>query len=233
LVDLISLEDKKYQISFGLPAEIDNDLTAKLVIQTANKVKQVVYGSIEGSLHSLIALSNNKVAKLWIGMDPTMTSQVRAPAASKISDACASSSKTRISILAFVGRKEATDLDDVTHLVSPRSETGDESEHDMSNAKEQPEDGAKEVPDIRYLMPSHMPQYLRIDLDVKEGLLRLTDLMKEYSNFDVLALERDVTRTLELELDKQSADYKRHNRATEKRLAQATEKLEQCILLKD
>ena len=51
-------------------------------------------------------------------------------------------------------------------------------------------------------MPAHMPKYLRIDLDIKEGLLRLTDLMKEYSNFDVLALERDVTRTLELELDK-------------------------------
>ena len=87
--------------------------------------------------------------------------------------------------------------------------------------------------DVRYLMPGHMPQYLRIDTDVKEGLLRLSDLMKSYSNFDVLALERDVTRTLELELDKQSADYKRHNRATEKRLSQAAEKLEQCILLKD
>ena len=64
-------------------------------------------------------------------------------------------------------------------------------------------------------------------------MIRLSDLMKEYSNFDVLALERDVTRTLELELDKQSADYKRHNRTTEKRLASAAEKLEKCILLKD
>ena len=78
-----------------------------------------------------------------------------------------------------------------------------------------------------------MPKYLRIDGDIKTGLLHLTELMKEYSNFDVLALERDVTRTLELELDKQSADYKRHNRATEKRLSQAQEKLEQCIVLKD
>lgn len=82
-------------------------------------------------------------------------------------------------------------------------------------------------------MPNHMPQYLRIDVDVKEGLLRLTELMKEYSNFDVLALERDTTRTLELELDKQSADYKRHNRTTEKRLMSAAEKLEKCIILKD
>ena len=74
LVDLISIRDKKYMINFGLPSEIENDLQVRLVIQTANKVKQVVFGSIGGSLNSLLALSNNKVAKLWIDIDPTMTS---------------------------------------------------------------------------------------------------------------------------------------------------------------
>lgn len=74
LVDLISLQDKKYKINFALPNEIDNDLKARLVIQTANKVKQVIYGSLEGSLNSLLALSNNQVAKLWITLDPSMTS---------------------------------------------------------------------------------------------------------------------------------------------------------------
>jgi len=59
LIDLISLEDKNYQINFGLPSEIDNDLKVRLVIQTSNKVKQVRYGCIEGTLNSLIALSNN------------------------------------------------------------------------------------------------------------------------------------------------------------------------------
>lgn len=32
LVDLISLRDKKYQINFGLPSEIENDLQVSLVI---------------------------------------------------------------------------------------------------------------------------------------------------------------------------------------------------------
>jgi len=32
LVDLISLQDKKYKICYSLPSEIDNDLKAKLVI---------------------------------------------------------------------------------------------------------------------------------------------------------------------------------------------------------
>ena len=44
--------------------------------------------------------------------------------------------------------------------------------------------------DVRYLMPSHMPSYLRIDKDVKESLITLATLTKQYSSFDVLALER-------------------------------------------
>ena len=104
--------------------------------------------------------------------------------------------------------------------MSPESESEDSEEGD--NRGMYGDDGVtKDNVDIRYLMPGHMPKDLRIDNDIKNGLYHLTELMKEYSNFDVLALERDVTRTLELELDKQSADYKRHNRATEKRLALA------------
>ena len=218
LVDLISVKDKNYIINFGLPSEIDNNLQARLVIQTANKVKQVIFGSIAGSLNSLLALSNNKVAKLWIDMDPTMNSHKREPEPTRISDAKNSQCPTRLCILVYTGSKDSHDLDDVRHLLSPQSE-GEESDEDTSHVKKEAvEDAAKEQIDVRYLMPNHIPQYMRIDKDVKDGLYRLTELMKDYSNFDVLALERDVTRTLELELDKQSADYKRHNRTTEKRL---------------
>jgi len=75
--------------------------------------------------------------------------------------------------------------------------------------------------DVRYLMPSHMPRYLRIDKDVKQALIKLSTMIKEYSNFDVLALDREVTRTMEIELDRQSADYKRHKRNLAKQLEQA------------
>ena len=206
----------------------------RLVIQTANKVKQVIYGSIEGPLNTLLATSNSKVAKLSIDMDPSMTCKKKCSVAGRIADAARGShARCRVSLLAYTGSKDSTQLDDVRHLVSPRSD-GEHSDDDVleqSNAEIKQQ--VQEITDIRYLMPNHMPQYLRIDSDIKEGLLRLQELMKEYSNFDVLALERDVTRTLELELDKQSADYKRHNRTTEKRLAQAAEKIENCILLKD
>lgn len=203
LVDLISLEDKKYQIKYALPSEIDNELKARLVIQTANKVRQVVYGSIEGSLNSLLALSNSKVAKLWINMDAAMNSSKGSPASVKISDAKSSNSSTCLSILVYTGGKESTQLNDVKEYLSPRAL----AEQDSDDAEDLTQTKKKEVPkeqliDIRYLMPGHMPQYLRIDTDIKEGLLRLQDLMSDYSNFDVLALERDVTRTLELELDK-------------------------------
>ena len=87
LVDLIAVKDKNYIIKFGLPSEIDNNLQARLVIQTANKVKQIVFGCIEGSLNTLLALSNNKIAKLWIDMNPNMSSDQREPAPTRISDA--------------------------------------------------------------------------------------------------------------------------------------------------
>ena len=184
-----------------------------------------------------MAYSNNQVAKLWINLDPLMSVNKPVPESINFKDAKSSSSGVRLCILAFTGSKTQTNLDDVSQLVTPRSD-GEESEIDGDEELEvgrrrTADELATAIQDVRYIMPGHMPKYLRIDHDIKEGLLRLTDLMKKYSNFDVLALERDVTRTLELELDKQSADYKRHNRATEKRLAQAAEKLEQCIILKD
>ena len=84
--------------------------------------------------------------------------------------------------------------------MEPESDGGEQE--DNVNSRQEGEETQKEQVDIRYLMPGHMPKYLRIDEDIKNGLYKLTELMKEYSNFDVLALERDVTRTLELELDK-------------------------------
>ena len=119
LVDLISVKDKNYIIKFGLPSEIDNNLQARLVIQTANKVKQVVFGSIEGSVNSLIALSNKKIAKLWIDMDPSMTSEKREPASARISDAKNSQSSTRLGIFIYTGGRDSTELNDVKHLMSP------------------------------------------------------------------------------------------------------------------
>lgn len=148
-----------------------------------------------------------------------MTSSKAMPQPVKISDAKHSRSPARLSVMVFTGSKDSTELDDVENLctIASGESLSEDSFHDESAFREE-SNLLDNKEDIRYLMPSHMPAYLRIDQDIKEGLVRLTELMKEYSNFDVLALERDVTRTLELELDKQSAEYKRHNRATEKRL---------------
>jgi hypothetical protein len=69
LVDLVSLADQDYEITYAVPKEVENDLNAKIVIQTAQKVRQVVYGRLEGSLNSLMAMSNNVVAKMWLDID--------------------------------------------------------------------------------------------------------------------------------------------------------------------
>ena len=51
-------------------------------------------------------------------------------------------------------------------------------------------------------MPRNMSAFLRIDNDIKEGLLKVQQLIKEYADFDSVALEHKMARILELELDK-------------------------------
>ena len=68
-----------------------------------------------------------------------------------------------------------------------------------------------------------MPAYLRIDKDVKQGLIRLQQLIKEYAQFDIVSMDCEQMRLLEVNLDKQSTEYKRHRADVVKKLNQATE----------
>ena len=38
-----------------------------------------------------------------------------------------------------------------------------------------------QMTDVRYMMPDHMPGYLRVDKDVRTGLTRLGRLIKDYA----------------------------------------------------
>ena len=73
LVDLVSLADTDYQMDYAVPVEVHNNLQATLVVQTPNKVKQVVYGKLSGTLNSLLAMSNNQVAKFFVELDVKRT----------------------------------------------------------------------------------------------------------------------------------------------------------------
>ena len=82
-------------------------------------------------------------------------------------------------------------------------------------------------------MPEQMPSYLRIDKDIKQGLINLQKLQREYSQFDVLKLERDIHRKLEIALDRQSTEFKFNRRASQLKLEGAVKILEVCILAKE
>ena len=69
LVDLISLADSDYEVTYQVPSTVDPELSAALVVQTAQKMRQVVYGKIEGTLNSLLSISSGEVAKMQVGMD--------------------------------------------------------------------------------------------------------------------------------------------------------------------
>ena len=55
-------------------------------------------------------MSNNQIVKLYVNLDPEMTSQRSAPDTLKISDAKSSRCPTRLALLVYTGRKEATEL---------------------------------------------------------------------------------------------------------------------------
>ena len=68
-----------------------------------------------------------------------------------------------------------------------------------------------------------MPSYLRIDKDIKEALMKVTRLSKEYASFNIEELEKKMQRKLELELDKQSIQYKTHKNEVASQLNKVNE----------
>ena len=94
------------------------------------------------------------------------------------------------------------------------------------------ENEASRLEDDRFHIPKQIPSYLRIDVDVKNGLINLQKLIKEYAQFDIVQLDREQMRKLEVSLDKQSAEYKEHRSAVLDRLTKAADDLEDCIKLK-
>ena len=181
-------------------------------------------------------MSNNTVAKFFLELDVRRKDTDPALKPRKFSDSVISDSPNRISILVFTGSKEnGARAFRESDLVSPDCTSSAKKMMDalVAGVDARTQEVIRKHLDVRYLMPSHMPQYLRIDKDVRAELLKLSRMIKQYSNFDVLALDREVTRTMEIELDRQSADYKKHRHEVEKKLKVAKEKLEQCILAKD
>lgn len=82
-------------------------------------------------------------------------------------------------------------------------------------------------------MPKNIASFLRIDKDVKEGLMKIQSLVKAFGEFDSSKLERKMARQMDLELDQQSQQFKEHRADIKKRLQEAIGKLEECLQMKD
>jgi hypothetical protein len=70
-----------------------------------------------------------------------------------------------------------------------------------------------------------MPTYLRIDQDVKEGLIKVAHYANEYASFNIEHLEWQTQRKLELELDKKSWTYKDHRAEVQRLLTKVSAQL--------
>jgi hypothetical protein len=56
--------------------------------------------------------------------------------------------------------------------------------------------------ELTIIYPKSMPAYLRIDTDVKNALMQVARLSREYATFNIDELEWKMQRKLEIELDR-------------------------------
>ena len=128
-------------------------------------------------------MSNNQVAKFFINLDVKRTCNDPEMEAKKFSDSVISNSKNRISVLVFTGTKEngVRAFRDAGLTASPDSALKRKKKltdaQDLGLDPKTKETLEKHL-DVRYIMPSHMPQYLRIDKDVKDALIKLSHMIK-------------------------------------------------------
>jgi hypothetical protein len=79
---------------------------------------------------------------------------------------------------AYLGPKEKG----ASELRKMNEQDGDSDFHDVSSDEEDKKLVEQiENNDVRFMMPEHMPSYLRIDKDIQQNLIALSKLVKEYS----------------------------------------------------
>lgn len=192
---------------------------------SSQKVNQTTYAEVSGSLSEVVNALRQGVITGTIDLrnpSPISFNEMLHPKSQPAGD--------NLVIYVYVGTKEQGEQ---ALLAKKIEEEGEDFASDSEDAEERQLMENVDQNDVRFLMPEHMPKYLRIDKDIKEGLIALARLVKKYSQFDVIGLDREINRKLELSLDRQSTEYKFHRRAIAQKLADAQRNLEESILLKD
>ena len=97
--------------------------------------------------------------------------------------------------------------------------------------KKTPQRSMKENKDaeLTIIYPKSMPSYLRIDADVKNALMHVAKLSREYATFNIDELEWKMQRKLEIELDRHSVLYKAHKAEVQKSLASVQDLLQEAL----
>ena len=233
LMDLVQLGDANFTMYYCVTKEQPADTTCSIKVLSSQKINQVAYCEATGLLNDLIKLLQiqGEAVHLWLDLDHQGQLTFN-----QINDIKRPLATNRINVYAYIGTKEQGRA-----AIEVKKES---VEYDLSLAPHMMSDDSAmkadkhliekvENTDVRFLMPDQMPTYLRIDKDIREGLVNLAKHVKEYSQFDVLQLDREMTRKLELELDRHGAEFKGHRKGISTKLKEAVKLLEESILLKD
>lgn len=83
------------------------------------------------------------------------------------------------------------------------------------------------------MIPPHMPTWLRIDLDIKNGLVNLNKVTRQYTEMDIRFLKQDAEEKMDNEFTKSSIEYDVHKREIDRQAADSNAKASECLEIKD
>lgn len=78
-------------------------------------------------------------------------------------------------------------------------------------------------------MPQHIPSWLRVDMDIKHGLVNLNTATRQYTEMDIKFLKQDAERKMDQEFTKSSVEYDAHKRGIDKQVADSKQKVDECL----
>ena len=87
--------------------------------------------------------------------------------------------------------------------------------------------------DLVHILPEKIPAFLRIDREIRDKKQLLFDFYKQYQDFNIEYLDKDVRNRLVQQIEAISADYYEHGRQVENLLAQGEQTNQNSLALQN
>jgi len=241
-VDQFDIEDN-FLMEWGLEETKEDDLIV-LRVATNGNPEDLYYCKIEDTMERLKEDIGNGVRTYWLSFSTMETLGT----AKSFEEIHLSTSVNRMGILVHIAENDDEikvalndQNSDVSSNHSALSALSDQSVGRRNSFqgladefKPPPLDASKMTPEeVKAMIPPHMPAWLRIDVDIKNGLVNLNQVTRQYTEMDIKFLKQDAEEKMENEFMKSSIEYDNHKREIDRMAAESNQKASDCLEIKD